>query len=191
MDKALAPGFARTTYDGDSGIHHHITPLNIVGTPVPGADPTVQLKDTTTTSAETAMRDYWTNVGELLASDQHVGLCEIYAVDPDTGEGTFLWGFDVNIEGGSGAGGVAMSQMTLSFKLVNGRVYKLVLLDTPAAPNQKDYAPYLVGGNVEAVATYIVSGDSPVYGRGNAYPFASIAFTTKTSDALRSREGLG
>jgi len=190
MDTALAPGFARTTYNGARGVHHMITPLNISPSAAAGVDPTVTLKDTTTLSAENAMRDFWGVVKAQMGNDQTMGLCEIYKVDALTGEGTFLWGFDLDLVGGRTIAGVAMSMATMSFKLVNGRIYKLTVMDTPAPANQKDYAPYFVGGEYEAISDYIISGESPVYGRGNAYPFASIALTTKTSDALRAREGL-
>lgn len=190
MDTALAPGFARTTYSGESGVHHAITPLNIDPSAVAGVDPSVTLKDTTSVTASVAMTDFWTQVKELMGDNQTIGLCEIYKVNASTGEGTFLWGFDLAMSGSSGADGNFLSMVTLSFKLVNGRIYKLTLMDTPAVANVKDYAPYLIGSATADVAAYITSGDSPVYGRGNAYPFASIALTSKTSDALRAREGL-
>jgi len=190
MDKSLAPGFARTTYSGASGIHHAITPLNINPASVSGVDPAVTLKDTTSMSAEAAMEVFWTNALPLMGTSQTIGLCEIYKVDADTGEGTFLWGWDLGLAGTGENAGQALTMTTLSFKLVNGRTYKFTLMEGIFLPNQKDYIPYPVGGVVEDFNNYVISGDSPVYGRGNAYPFAGIARTTKTSDALRRRTGL-
>jgi hypothetical protein len=190
LDTALSPGFARTTYTGLSGVHHLILPINIDPAAVAGTQPDVTLKNGTTTPVEAVLNDFWEVAAEIMADDQHIGLCEVYKVNATTGEGTFLWGFDLDMVGASGGAGVEMGMMTLSFKLINGRTYKFVLLDTPAVPNQKVYPPFASGGSIEAMAAYAVAATSPIYGRGNAYPFAPIAWTTKTSDALRSREGL-
>jgi len=190
MDKALAPGFARTTYTGDTGVHHHITPLNIVDGWTAGTDPSVTLKDTTTVAASVAMTDYWDVIRELLAEEQNIGLCEIYAVDADTGEGTFIFGFNLALTGNVAADGTDMGMMTLSLKLTNGKGARVVLLDTPFAANLKVRPPFDALTPIDIATEYLVGGTSPYYGRGNSYPFAPIALTTKTSDVLRKREGL-
>jgi hypothetical protein len=190
MDTALAPGFARITYNGVTGIHHALFTINLETGWVAGTEPNILTKGGSSVLAETAIGNLMLVWLPFLHTSQQAGLCEIYAVDATTGEGTFVYGFDLAEVGSNAGTPVAMGGATLTLKLVNGRTHKSVWLDTPAPVNQKDYAPFSSGGIVEDYASWAVSPSSILYGRGNAYPFAAISFTTKTFDPLREREGL-
>jgi hypothetical protein len=190
MDKSLSPGFARTTYTGETGVHHHILPVNLDPSAVSGSDPALTLKDESTALASTVLGSYWNVAKELLSIGQNIGLCEIYKVNAATGEGIFLYGFDLGLEGTVAGTTIPMQMQTQSFKLTNGRIWKAVFMDAPFPVNQKLYPPFADGLAITVFADFVVSDLSPVYGRGNAYPFAPISFTTKTSDVLRKREGL-
>jgi len=190
VDRSLAPAFARITYTGLSGIHHKIIPVNISGSPTPGTSPELILKSSTpmdSVDALTAFVDAW---AEMLHSSTTIGLCEIYTVDADTGEGTFIFGFDLAAAGAASFPAVELSMAILTMKLINGRLYRDTTMEGFTPVNTKLYPPFLAGTGVAIYSAYLSSADSIVYGRGNSYPFAAISLTAKTSDALRNREGL-
>lgn len=190
MDRSLAPGFIRITYTGQHSPHHAIFPVNIDPDSVAGVEPQVALKDTTSVDVEDAVATMMTAWLPLLSSNQLVGLCEVYTVDVTTGEGRFIWGFDIDEVGGAGGDGVSLLMATFSFKLVNGRTYKTVVMENGFSVNTKVFAPYTPEGVLDDYAVWACGASSLIYGRGNAYPFAPISATMKTSDALRKKAGL-
>src|SRR5258707_1782672 len=99
MDKGLAPGFTRITYTGIGGIHHAIVPVNMDPDATPGLEPDFTLKDASLSPAGTAIEAYVDAWAELISSAQNIGLAEVYAVDSVTGEGTFVWGFNLGRAG--------------------------------------------------------------------------------------------
>lgn len=190
MDKSLSPSFVRITYTGLLGVHHAIVPINIEDGWVAGVEPNLLTKDGSSVGAiegVTGYVDAWKNG---LAGSQLVGLAEVYAVDADTGEGTFVYGFDLATSGVGGGDGIRLAMATLSLKLINGRTAKITWMDSDFAVNVKVFPPYGGVSPVALMSAYAVSDASIIYGRGNSYPFAPISLTSKTSDASRTRAGL-
>jgi hypothetical protein len=56
------------------------------------------------------------------------------------------------------------------------------------APNFKELPPYSIG-LFSDLSDFIVGASSPVYGRGNAYPFTPVSLLSKTNDKLRKQQG--
>jgi len=190
MDTSLSPGFVRVTYTGLSGVHHAITPINFAGTPTAGVEPDLLPLSGVAAGAVTLIGSYITAWKTGLGSSQLIGLVEIYAVDPDTGEGTFIFGFDAATAGSGSGDGISLAMATLSVKLVNGRVGRVTWMDGIFPVNTKQHPPFTSGYFLATMADYLISSDSIFYGRGNAYPFGTISATGKTSDVSRKRRGL-
>jgi hypothetical protein len=188
MDKSLAPGYVKITYTGSIFPHHMTLPINFDGVPTPGVEPSVILKDTTSLNVEAAILAYITLAKAFFPSTTHFGLAEVHAVDADTGEDTFIYGWNLNVVGTGAGAGVQFGQAVLSFKLVSGGVFKAYFMEGTSEENVKQFPPF--SGAVDALADFVTSGDSPIYGRDNSYPFSPIAFTTKTNDALRQAGGI-
>jgi len=190
MDKTLAPGFFRTTYTGVGGIHHALVPVNLDPASVAGLEPDLIPKSGTPVGAVAAISSYINAWGGLLANTQNIGLVEIYKVNASTGEGTFLYGFDYGGAGAGSAPAIPLAMLTFTFKLVNGKVFRATVMEGIIAVNEKVFPPYSSPSAPHTFQEYVCGDDSVVYGRGNSYPFAPISITTKTSDSLRTREGL-
>lgn len=190
MDTSLAPGFIRITYTGITGVHHSVVPVNLDPASTAGLEPDLITKDLTAVPAETAINAYVTQWRKALMATQAIGLCEVYAVDDVTGEGTFIYGFNLATAGAIGGTGAALRGVSLTWKLTNGKTGRTVILENNYPVDQQVLPPYGVGSPEEAISDFMISGESIFYGRGNAYPFAPIRLVTKTYDALRSRAGL-
>lgn len=190
MDKSLAPGFARITYDGATGVHHAVVPVNLKAGWVSGVEPLITLKDASDVLAEDVIGDYVDAWKGMLMNSQNIGLCEVYAVDPDTGEGTFVYGFDLNTTGDLVGAGLAYRSVILTYKLTNGRTARVYVLENNYPVDEVVIPPYTVASPERIFSDYLKSDFSAYYGRGNAYPFAPISLHTKTFDPLRTRAGL-
>jgi hypothetical protein len=191
MDTALAPAFVDISYTGLSGLHHKQIPVNIVSGWTAGTEPQFTTKGGTTGDAGDLIDnlvDVWRG---LLAESQNIGLAQVIAVNSTTGEGTFVWGYNVGQVGAHGGDGVELGMATLSLKLVNGRIGRDVTMEGWFGVNSKLFPPFVPASELALWSGYLTSDASIFYGRGNAYPFAPISLTTKSSDALRVREGLG
>lgn len=190
MSNSLAEGFVRVTYSGPNGPHHQILPVNYAGTPTPGVMPDFTTKDAATISMSTGMASYLAEFRKWFNDDTLIGLVEAYTVDPDTEERTFIWGYDAGLLGADGGANVALSMCTLSFKTIAGGLLKIVFMESVKPVNTKIFPPYTVDSVQADMTAYITSDDSFIIGRDNAYAFASISQTVKTSDALRKRANL-
>jgi hypothetical protein len=188
MDTALAPGYGKLTYSGTLFPHHLIMPINFDGTPTPGVEPDIVLKDASTISFSSAFAGFLTEFRPFFGSATNFGLVEVHAVDATTGEDTFIWGYNANVTGTGTGTNTPLSQLVQTFKLIGGGVYKLFAMEGLITVNNKTFPPY--GGVPESMSDFITGAGSPVYGRDNTYPFAPISMTTKTNDALRKQHGL-
>lgn len=187
MANSLSEGFVRLTYSNPYGVHHAMFPVNYDGTPTPGTEPTVTLKDATTEGLVTAFAAFMVLYKVMFDSDVLFGLAEAYAVDAETEERTFLYGWNVGIAGTS-AGSITRDNMvTLTFKTVGGGVLKVVMMETNLTTGLTYRPPFAVDSPWEDLASFIVSGESFLIGRDNTYPFAPISLKSKESDALRAR----
>lgn len=190
MANSLAEGFVRITYTGTNAPHHAIIPVNYAGTPVAGTMPDVTTKGGGTATVVDAIADFMAVYKAFFNGVTQFGLAEAYTVDPDTEERTFIWGWNIGDTGSSGVGRVPLSMGTLTFKTIAGGVLKLVFMEGVSNVNQKLFPPFELASAMDNMAEFITSDDSFIIGRDNAYAFAPISFTTKTSDALRKQEGI-
>lgn len=190
MANSLSEGFIRGTYTGASGIHHFILPINFDGTPTPGTEPLLTKKGAGTILAEAGLQAFLDVYGTLFNDDTQFGLAEAYTVDPDTEERGFVWGWDMDFLGLSSQPNVPLGMATMTFKTIVGGLLKVVAMEGAATVNTKEFSPFPSGSNLTDLSDYVTGTDSIVIGRDNAYAFASISFTVKTSDALRKRVGL-
>lgn len=189
MDTALAPGYIRMTYDGTLFPHHMVCPVNISGSPTPGVEPDIILKDASTSGVISAWADYVDEMARFFNSGTNFGLAEIHTVDATTGDDAFIFAWNVNKVGLSVAANVATEQTVFSFKTALGTAYKLYLMETILQPNLRDLPPYAEANRL-ALSDFVVGNTSPVYGRGNSYPFTPVSCITKTNDKLRKQQGL-
>lgn len=189
MPTSLAPGYARATYTGSSFPHHMLIPLNYDGIPTPGIEPDILTKGGGTVAAATAMGALFDEFLPLFASSTHFGLCEFHTVDPTTGEDQFIFGFNLGGVGSNVGTRVPMAQFVMTFKTTNGSLYRLYLMETIVTVNRKEIPPFS-DALYTNVANYIIGSDSPVYGRGNNYPFGAVSWLSKTNDKLRKQAGL-
>jgi len=190
MANSLSEGFIRQTYIGLSGVHHAVFPINFDGTPVAGVEPSFTQKDGGTIAAEAGYAALLSVYLDMFDGDTLFGLVEVYAVDADTEERTFIYGWDANTLGTNANPSRALSMDTLTFKTIGGGVLRVTAMEGIYNANTKLRPPFVDGEPVDALADYVISDDSILIGRDNTYAFAPISLTVKTSDALRKRMGL-
>jgi len=82
-----------------------------------------------------------------------------------------------------------MGQAVITSKTSLGGLYKLYLMESVEAVNQRKLPPYVDAPNSN-LSDFIVGPSSPVYGRKNAYPFVPVSIISKTNDKLRKQQGL-
>jgi len=189
MDTALAPGYVRVTYDGTLFPHHMVIPVNFDGTPVPGTEPNVLLKDASSSGVVAAISDMFDVIIPAFHTTVHFGLAEAHTVDATTGLDQFIYAWNVGKVGTESSPSVAAGQLVMSFKTSLGGAYKLYLMENVQAPNTRFLPPYSAGIYLD-ISDFIVGPSSPVYGRDNAYPFVPVSMISKTNDKLRAQQGL-
>lgn len=188
MDTALSPGYARVTYEGTLFPHHMTIPINYDGTLIQGLEPNLVLSDLSVVDGSAAISGFITLLRPFFHTTTHFGLVEFHSVDQTTGADAFIWGFDLGMAGTASASQVPLSQVVMTFKLKNGRLYRLYMMEGVVAVNGKQFAP-LSGSEANAIVDHVTGDSSPIYGRGNSYPFAVISQVSKTNDALRHQQG--
>ena len=89
-------------------------------------------------------------------------------------------------------GGIAQDWMesVFTFRTQSGGILRLYLMEGTSSINQRVFPPLYAGAGSKAVADYILSAQSFVFGRDGSRAIAGIAFTTKTNDKLR-KKGMG
>jgi len=189
MDTSLAPGYCRVTYNGQLFPHHMVIPINFDGVPTPGVEPDLLLKDASSLGAEAAIGAFVTLVADFYNTSEHFGLAEIHAVDDVTGADTFIYAWNLNILGTSPTANKATFQTVMTFKTVAGGLYRLYMMENIEGANSHILPPYS-DPTALALSNFVVGDSSPVYGRGNAYPFVPVSKITKSNDKLRKQQGL-
>jgi hypothetical protein len=187
---SLAEGFARGTYNGSRAPHHLLLPLNYDGVQTPGVAPTVITKGGDSISAVVGFEAFLDVFRPHFNTARLFGLVEFYAVDPDTEERTFLYGYNSGTTGTSSDPDIALAMATLTLKTTAGGVLRITAMESISAVNLKIFPPFTDSGYIDDLADYLTGDDGIAVGRDNTYPFAPISFTTKTSDALRKQAGL-
>jgi len=189
MPTSLAPGYVRVTYDGSLFPHHMTIPVNYSGTPTPGTEPDLILKDASTDGAESAIAALFALIQPFFNTGIHFGLAEAHTVDDTTGDDQFIYAWNLGLLGTSVAPTIPTTQLVFSFKTSLGTAYKLYLMESIIQPNLRDLPPYTEANRL-ALSNFVVGNSSPIYGRGNAYPFVPVSCISKTNDKLRKQQGL-
>lgn len=184
---ALAPGYARITYTGVAFPHHMTIPIKYDGIPVAGAEPSLLQKNALAVQGVAAITSFLAPIRPYFPTSVSFGLVEFHTVNALTGADAFIYAANLGLTG-SGVGLRTATEQTLfTFKTAVGGLYRLYLMETIEAPNSKTLPPYV---GLEATLTNFVTGPfSPVYGRGNSYPFVPISKITKLNDKLRKQQG--
>jgi len=186
---SLAPGYVRVTYDGTLFPHHMTIPVNYSGTPTPGTEPDLVLKDASILGAEAAIAALYAVITPFFKTTTHFGLAEAHTVDPTTGEDAFIFAWNLGLTGGDVGTQISSGQQVVVFKTSVGSLYKLYMMENVSPVNVKVLPPFVAGPLLD-LSDFIVGGSSPVYGRQNAYPFVPVSSLTKTNDKLRKQHGL-
>lgn len=189
MDTALAPGYIRQTYDGTLFPHHMTCPINIDPGVTPGVEPDITLKDASDLGVIAAWDAYLQLIKVFFPAAVHFGLAEVHTVDSVTGDDQFIFAWNAGVIGTAGGTQVAAGQAVFSFKTSLGSAYKLYLMESVTPVNLRLLPPYVDAPN-DNLSDFVVGNSSPVYGRGNAYPFVPVSLISKTNDALRKQQGL-
>ena len=88
--------------------------------------------------------------------------------------------------GSSGSADVQWTQADFTFKTALGGRFKITLLETTQAPDQKSALAGLTGSWGD-LRDYLIGVDSAVWARDNQPPAIPLNFVTKTNDALRKK----
>lgn len=186
---SLAPGYIRLTYSGVLFPHHMTIPINFDGTPTPGEQPNLILKDLSVVPMNTAMTAFVNVLKPFYAAATHFGLMEAHAVDPVTGADQFIFSDDIDQIGTSLGTANPCVQVVLTYKLRTGGLYRLFMMEAEAAANVKAFPP-MSETRVANLNTYITGDTSLIYGRTNQYPFTVVSYVSKFNDKLRKQQGL-
>lgn len=186
---SLAPGYVRVTYSGELFPHHMVVPVNYDGVPTPGSEPDILLKDASSSGVIAAFSDMFDLIIPFYSTSVVFGLAEAHTVDPDTGADAFIFSWNINKSGTVGLASNPTAQDVFIFKLSNGFLYKLYLMEDVNPANLKQLPTYPDPTSV-ALSDFITGNSSPVYGRHNAYPFTPVSRVTKFNDKLRQQQGL-
>lgn len=187
---SLSEGFVRITYSGATIPHHAIIPINFAGTPTPGVEPTLSTRSGGTKTVTAGVSEYVTELAKSFGDETIFGLAECYLVDFDDEERHFIYAWTVALNGSSVNGNVPLAMYTMTFKTIQGGILRVVAMESTLTVNQVVDPPFSSFTFLADLSTYVVSDDSIVIGRDNAYAFAPIRVKSKTSDALRKAGGL-
>jgi hypothetical protein len=189
MDTALAPGYVKVTYSGTLFPHHITIPVNYDGTPVQGADPTLLTKDGSSIAGMTGVLGFLDLMKVFFHTTTTFGLVEFHTVDSTTGLDSFIFADDAGLTGTQSTANKPVVGAILTMKLTNGYLYRLYIMEGIDPANAKLLPPFGAGATKD-ISDYLISSDSIVYGRHNAYPFTPVSYLTKTNDKLRKQQGL-
>lgn len=189
MDTSLAPGYVRVTYDGTLFPHHMVIPVKFDGTPTPGTEPDLLLKDASSLGAEAAIGALMDVIRAFYHTTTHFGLAEAHTVDEVTGADAFIYAWNLGVLGTSPSTNKATFQTIITFKTALGTLYRLYMMENIDGANEHLLPPFS-DPTLAALADFVVSDASPVYGRGNAYPFVPVSKIVKSNDKLRKQQGL-
>lgn len=185
MANSLSEGFFRVTLQNEFGVHHVQHTINFVGEPVQGELPTLTQKDGTSIAADAGIVAFLTEYAKFYSDDTDFGLVEIYKVNADTEERSFIYGWNVDMTGSAVTSNVKWGMLTMTFKTTKGGILRVVMMEGVTAINQNVFPPYTVDTPPADLTAYLISGDSVIVGRDDAYIFGAISHKSKTSDALR------
>lgn len=185
---SLSPGYAKVTYTGTLFPHHMTIPVNYDGTPTPGTEPALLLRNLTSSPGVAAIAAYMAVIKPFFHTTTVFGLIEFHTVDSMTGLDQFIYAADLGVLGTASAANVVCGQGVLTMKATNGRLYRCYLMEGIEPPGDKLY-PGAFGSDLAALSAFLSGVSSPVYARGNAYLFSDVSWVTKLNDKLRKQQG--
>lgn len=177
----------RYTTDGIT----HVTKLNcfVDGTPTPGTPSTsidVVQRDASLLNIETALTEYLAPLRDFFPTTATYDYAELWSYPPASTDGTFITGWVVGLAGLNANPVSAASQQTLTYRTLEGNIYKQVLLEYSVGGNgQVTYASD--SADWQEVVDYMLSDDSWVIGRDTSFPIAYIRRSAGQNEALFRR----
>jgi hypothetical protein len=180
-------GYARFTYVSTQGVHHGEININFSGIPEQGAEPTLVKRDTTTAAATAALAGFFDEYVKFFDDDTNFGNVEIYAVDPETEERSFIWSYNLNMQGAAVTSNVALGMLTMTWRTGKGGILRVVMMEGVAAVNQNLAPPYITDTPFSDLDIYVRGDDAVLIGRDDAYAFSAMSAKSKTSDVLRKK----
>lgn len=190
MTNSLAPAFARMTYTGLTHPHHMTLGFMPAEDPVPGSIPIARTKSGLGSIAmDECISSLLVVLRPMFPTTVDFGLVEFYSQAVDTGERTFLTGYDMGVAGtDADDDAVAASRASAIFKTQGGNQLKVVLMESIYVPNQNLFYA-TADAKIKALADYVIDADSWIMGYDNSYAYAFTHFVTKTDDGLRKYRG--
>lgn len=177
------------TYSGATIPHKAKFPVKFATTPVPGDDPSLTTRGGTPVDFSAAIVDFVTTAyEEQFNSDTSTGAAEIYKVDPDTGERTFLYGINTNGVGENVAENVPFTESVWVFKTVGGHPLKIFTMESVYAPDSRNVGTVPADARQDML-DYILNDANWICGHDATFPLIFKSFTSKINDVLRKRGG--
>lgn len=186
---SLAPGFIRIHYAvliGTALVGHTLT-VGIKAGVWDGDDSLIDTPNVANVGWHDAVDDlvavirprFSNTAGEATIVD-----AVLYEQDTADDEPIFVAEYPLAVAGsGSGSSSKAVQEL-YTFRSTEGEIIKLTLCETIAVANA--YVVYAgMNASEKAVVDYAIGGSSMIYGRGNAFPNASLHLSIKTNDKLR------
>jgi|SRR3990172_6090248 len=166
----------------------HVQKLNVslASTPDPG-DPFSGITATTRVGGTRALDDAvddWVAVIDnyFNSTDASFVRAELWQYETESFDAHFVTTYDISAPGISAIATVPASQVTWTFRTLEGGVMRVTLLDTQSGVALPDYPPY--SSAAQDVADFVTASDNPWLGRDGSYPFANIAVSYGQNEAL-------
>jgi hypothetical protein len=183
---SLAPGFVKLFIQDALFIHDHTIGVNLVAGGAGDAS-TVTLKNLSTTLWTTAVDAYVALVRPLQSATATIQYAELWSKADADADPVFESLHLIGLACTGAAGGLGYNQGTWSYRTQGGGNGKVVLFNSIIPLNSVARPPTYGGAAALALASYIISATSMIYGRDNTYPVAVPKVLGKTNDALRKR----
>jgi len=157
-------------------------------TPTPGtafADLDVQLQDLTSDVLSTYCNAWTTLIKPLFnnGAGNSIDRYELWQYDDESFDATFISALSAGTATTGTTAATTAGQVIITYRTIGGGIMKLNFMETIIAVGIRDTPPF-ANATLDAINTFILSGDNAFLGRDNTFPFASIAMYPGTNEAL-------
>lgn len=189
LSSKLAPGFIRLRYSGVVQPHTQVIPIQPASPMIPGVEPTLLTTSGSEVLFDAAITNYVSvALREQLNTATTIGFADIYAVNAETGERTFIYTVNIAGTGNSATAAVGQVEAVWVYKTTVGNPLKVYVMEGVYSPDVRNVGVVPADGRQD-MNDYILGDTNIFYGRENAWPLAFMTFTTKVNDVLRRRQG--
>lgn len=173
-------------YSGVTIPHKSHLPVKFVAPPVPGFAPEFLTQDGGSIEFAAAITSWVEAFAASFDSTTDVASTEVYAIDEETQERTFIWGQNVVAEGTGVTANIPYVEGVFVFKTVSGKPLKIYTMEGTYAAGVRNVGSVPADGRSDIV-DYILSPDNWICGQSGTYPLLFKTFTSKVNDVLRRR----